>query len=97
MYIKIRFYVDGKVDAVTFATGTGGTLGGLYTCAYVNGFGKTCIVHTSNFAYLEIHKNHREWYTALKLSRILKGIVVLQFLEFHIHMLFQTDFTSHQI
>ena len=77
MYIKIRFYVDGKVDAVTFATGTGGTLGGLYTCAYVNGFGKTCIVHTSNFAYLEIHKNHREWYTALKLSRILKGIVVL--------------------
>ena len=27
----------------------------------------------------------------------VKGIVVLQFLEFHIHMLFQTDFTSHQI
>ena len=37
------FYVDGKVDAVTFATGTGGTLGGLYTCAYVTGFGSSHI------------------------------------------------------
>ena len=33
----------------------------LAICVYVNGFGKTCIVHTSNFAHLKIHKNHREW------------------------------------
>ena len=30
------------------------------TCVYVTRFGKTCIVHTSDFAHLEIHKNHRE-------------------------------------
>ena len=30
---------------------------------YVTGFGKMCIVHTSNFAYLEIHRNYREWFT----------------------------------
>ena len=27
--------------------------------------GKMCIVHTPNFAHLEIHKNHIEWYTGL--------------------------------
>ena len=26
----------------------------------VTGFGKTCIVHTSDFAHLDIHKNHSE-------------------------------------
>ena len=31
-----------------------------------------CIVYTSNFAHLEIHKNYREWYTDLKLSRVIK-------------------------
>ena len=30
------------------------------------------IVHTSDFAHLRIHKNHREWYTDLKLSGMLK-------------------------
>ena len=39
---------------------------------YVTGFGKTCIVHTSNFAYLKIHKNYREWYTDMKLSEMIK-------------------------
>ena len=43
----------------------------IYTI-YVTGFGKTCIVHTSDFAHLEIYKNHREWYTDLKLSGIIK-------------------------
>ena len=38
----------------------------------MTGFGKTCIVHTSDFAYLMIHKNHTEWYTDLKLSEIIK-------------------------
>ena len=38
----------------------------------VTGFGKTCIVHTSDFAHLEIHKNHREWYTDLTLSGIIQ-------------------------
>ena len=39
---------------------------------YVTGFGKMCIVHTSDFAYLEIHKNHREWYLDVKLSGMIK-------------------------
>ena len=32
----------------------------------VTGFGKRCIVHTSDFEYLEVYKNHNEWYTELK-------------------------------
>ena len=39
---------------------------------YVTGFGKTCIVHTSDFAHLEIDKSHREWHTDLKLSEMMK-------------------------
>ena len=39
---------------------------------FVTGFGKTCIVHTSDFAHLEIHKNHREWYLDVKLSGMIK-------------------------
>ena len=39
---------------------------------YVSGFGKACIVHTSDFSHLKIHKNHSEWYTNLKLSRVIK-------------------------
>ena len=38
----------------------------------MTGFGKTCIVHTSDFAHLEIHKSHRESYTDLKLSEMMK-------------------------
>ena len=33
---------------------------------YVTRFGKRCIVHTSDFEYLEIYKNHNEWYTELQ-------------------------------
>ena len=32
------------------------SLGGNDNDIYVTGFGKMCIVHTSNFEYLEIHK-----------------------------------------
>ena len=39
---------------------------------YVTGFGKTCMVNTSDFAHLEIHKNHREWYLDVKLSGMKK-------------------------
>ena len=28
--------------------------------SYVNGFWKRCIVHTSNFGYLEIYEKHNE-------------------------------------
>ena len=35
MYIKTCFSIEGKVDAVTFATGTGGTLAGLYIRMYI--------------------------------------------------------------
>ena len=42
------------------------------------GFGKTCIVHTSDFANQEIHKNHQDWNTVLKFPGIInKGIVQL--------------------
>ena len=40
--------------------------------ACVTRFGKTCIVHTSDFDHLEIYKNHREWYTDLKLLGMIK-------------------------
>ena len=43
----------------------------------VTRFVKMCIVHTSDFANLEIHKNHIEWYTDLKLFRDDKGIAFL--------------------
>ena len=33
---------------------------------------KTCIVHTSDFEYLDIYKYHSEWYTELKLSMQLE-------------------------
>ena len=46
------------------------------TAVYVTGFGKTCIVHTSDFARLEIHKNHREF--RCETFRNDKWIVVLQ-------------------
>ena len=39
---------------------------------YVTGFGKTCIIHTSDFAHLEIHKHHRELYLDVKLSGMNK-------------------------
>ena len=40
----------------------------IYLCAYVTRFRKackteTCIVHTSDFDYLESHDNHKECYT----------------------------------
>ena len=42
----------------------------IHTYVYVTRFGKMCIVHTSDYAHLEIHKNHREWYTDVKLSGV---------------------------
>ena len=39
---------------------------------YVTGFGKMCIVHTSDFEYFEIHKSHSEYYTELKLSGMIE-------------------------
>ena len=43
----------------------------LYIYIYVTRFGKTCIVHTSDFSHLEIHKYHRERHTDLKLSGVI--------------------------
>ena len=34
---------------------------------YVTGFGKTCIVHTSDFPHSRIHKTYLEQYADLKL------------------------------
>ena len=31
------------------------------------------IVHTSDFAHLETHKNHMEWCTDLKLSELMQN------------------------
>ena len=49
---------------------------------YVAGFEKTCVVNASNFAHLEIHKNHNKWYTDL---RDEKRMVVLQSLKISHH------------
>ena len=37
----------------------------------VTGLRKTYIVYASDFAHMEIHKSHREWYTDLKLSQMI--------------------------
>ena len=37
-------------------------------CVCVTGFGKTCIVHTSDFAHLVVDKTHKQWCKDLKLS-----------------------------
>ena len=47
----------------------------------MTGFGKTCIVHTSDFVHSEIYKNHDEQYTRVKIHRDDRGRVVLQSLE----------------
>ena len=39
---------------------------------YVTGFGKSCIVYTSDFEHLGIYKNHKEWYIDSKLSGVIK-------------------------
>ena len=39
---------------------------------YVTGFEKMCIVHTSDFAHLEIHDDYMERCTDLKLSELMK-------------------------
>ena len=54
----------------------------VYAAMYVTGFGKMCKVHTSDFAHLDIYKNHMECYKNLKFSGLInKGIVFLQFLQ----------------
>ena len=42
---------------------------------YVTGFGKSYIVHTSNFVHLKIHKHCKEWCTDLKFSAVIKETV----------------------
>ena len=60
---------------------------------YVIGFGTTCIV---DFAHLKIQKNHREWYTDLKLPEMIKEWWFYKSWKFPICLLFQIDFMSHQ-
>ena len=43
----------------------------------VTRFVKMCIVHMSDFAHLDINKNHIDWYTDLKLFKDDKGIAFL--------------------
>ena len=42
----------------------------IYVCDWI---WEMYIVHTSNFAHLEIHKNHREWYETFRND---KGLLV---------------------
>ena len=44
----------------------------IYIYIYVTGFGKTCIVHTSNFQHSRIHKTYLEQYADLKFSGIIE-------------------------
>ena len=41
---------------------------------FVTGFGKTCIVHTSNFSSLVIHNMYLQWQIDVKLSGIVEPL-----------------------
>ena len=44
------------------------------------------VIHTYNFAYLEMHTNYKEWYTDLKLSRMIKEYCLHNPWRFHIYV-----------
>ena len=40
---------------------------------YVTGFGKTCIVHKSNFAHSKVHNTLQEKHQDLKIAELIEG------------------------
>ena len=51
-----------------------GLLTHYHSSLYVTGFGKLCIVHTSNFSTFVTHKIYLEWQINLKLSGIVEPL-----------------------
>ena len=64
---------------------------------YVTGFGKTCIVHTSNFSTSVTHKIYFEWWMDVKLSEIVELLLVYHPWTFHIYIPFPVDFMNLQM
>ena len=44
----------------------------IHAYKYVTGFGKSCIVHTSDFAHLEINKKCKQWCKDLKFLEMIQ-------------------------
>ena len=42
--------------------------------SYVTGFGKTCVVHTSNFAHSTIHKIQQDKYNAVAIGPVTRSV-----------------------
>ena len=64
---------------------------------YVTGFGKTCIVHTSNFSTLETHKIYLEWQIHVKLLGIVEPLFLHHSWKFLICIPFAVGFVDLQM
>ena len=63
----------------------------------MTGFGKTCIVHTSNFSTLETHKIYLERQIHVKLSGIVEPLLLYHPWKFHICIPFPVGFVDLQM
>ena len=63
----------------------------------VTGFGKMCIVHTSNFSTLVSHKIYLEWWIDVKLSGIVELLFLYDSWKFHICIPFPVVFMNLQM
>ena len=53
-----------------------------------------CIVHTSDFGYLEIYKNDSEWHKGFKFLGKIEEEWFYNSWKFHIYLTFLIDFMS---
>ena len=65
-----------------------------YIYIYVTAFPKTCIVHTSNFSNLKMHKICYEYQTGMKLSGIVKLLSLYLSTKFRILICFLSHFVN---
>ena len=63
----------------------------------MTGFGKTCIVHTSNFSILVLYKIYLEWHIDVKLSGIVNPLFLYHSWKFQICIPFSGSFTDLQM
>ena len=69
----------------------------IYIYTYVTGFGKTCIVHTSNFSTLVSHKMYLERWIDVTLSGIVEQPFLYDSRKFHICVPFSVFFMNLQM
>ena len=60
-------------------------------------FGKTCIVHTSNFPQSRIYKIWKEQYTELKFAGMIEEWKLYNPCKFQVYLSYLTDFMNLQI